>query len=53
MLRLHRPLLTNLDGWIESQDDKPSRPEAIRRLLKRSLPDPPRAHSHDAAHKRR
>jgi hypothetical protein len=51
MLRLHRPLLTNLDGWIESQDDKPSRPEAIRRLLERNLPGPPRAPSHGSAHR--
>jgi hypothetical protein len=51
MLRLHPPLLTNLDGWIESQDDNPSRPEAIRRVLEQSLPSPLRIHSHGAAHR--
>lgn len=25
--------LRALDGWIKQQDDKPSRPEAIRRLV--------------------
>jgi len=51
MLRLHPPLLTNLDGWIESQRDKPSRPEAIRRLLEQNLPGARRAHGHTEAHK--
>src|SRR5215469_6106034 len=51
MLRLHPPLLTNLDAWINSQDDKPSRPEAIRRVLEQSLPGPARTRSHGAAHK--
>jgi hypothetical protein len=37
MLRLHPPLLTNLDEWVEGQKDRPSRPEAIRRLVERSL----------------
>jgi Arc/MetJ-type ribon-helix-helix transcriptional regulator len=40
MLRLHRPLLTNLDDWIGSQQSRPSRPEAIRRLLERALAGP-------------
>jgi hypothetical protein len=25
--------LAALDGWIAAQDDKPSRPEAVRRIL--------------------
>jgi hypothetical protein len=37
MLRLHPPLLTNLDNWIAGQDDSPSRPEAIRRLVEKGL----------------
>jgi metal-responsive CopG/Arc/MetJ family transcriptional regulator len=37
MLRLHPPLLTNLDEWIESQTYPPSRPEAIRRLVEQAL----------------
>src|SRR5262249_55722594 len=51
MLRLHPPLLTNLDGWIESQHDNPSRPEAIRRLLEQNLPSTHRAHGHAGAYK--
>jgi hypothetical protein len=37
MLRLHPPLLTDLDGWIRLQETRPSRPEAIRRLLEQAL----------------
>lgn len=37
MLRLHAPLLTNLDEWIACHDDAPSRPEAIRRLVEQAL----------------
>jgi hypothetical protein len=37
MLRLHPPLLTDLDDWIRAQSDNPSRPEAIRRLVERAL----------------
>lgn len=40
MLRLHPPLLPRLDAWIAEQRDAPSRPEAIRRLLERSLGAP-------------
>ena len=37
-LRLYPALDASLDAWIESQPDpKPSRPEAIRRLLERAL----------------
>jgi hypothetical protein len=37
LIRLHNPILAALDAWIERQDQKPSRPEAIRRLLMRAL----------------
>jgi hypothetical protein len=37
MLRVHPPMLTNLDDWIAQQDDAPSRPEAIRRLVEQAL----------------
>jgi hypothetical protein len=39
-LRLHPSLLSNLDSWIASQPDpKPTRPEAIRRLIALALED--------------
>ncbi len=37
MLRLHPPLLTDLDDWIARQADDPSRPQAIRRLVEQAL----------------
>jgi hypothetical protein len=37
MLRLHPPLLKNLNIWIANQADNPSRPEAIRRLVEQAL----------------
>jgi hypothetical protein len=37
MVRLHDPQLSSLDDWIERQEDGPSRPEAIRRLLNQAL----------------
>jgi hypothetical protein len=37
MVRLHEPQLSNLDAWIAAQEDEPSRPEAIRRLLDDAL----------------
>jgi hypothetical protein len=37
MLRLHPPLLTHLDDWIEAQENRPSRPEAVRQLLMRAF----------------
>ena len=40
MLRLHRPLLTDLDEWIRTQDPRPSRPEAVRRILEQTLRSP-------------
>jgi hypothetical protein len=36
-LRLLPEQLSALDSWIERQDNKPSRPEAIRRLIERGL----------------
>src|ERR1700722_4661456 len=40
LLRLHPPLLTDLDAWIAAQGNSPSRPEAIRRLLEAALAGP-------------
>jgi hypothetical protein len=37
-VRIHPPQLAALDGWIGQQPDRPSRPEAIRRLIERALP---------------
>jgi hypothetical protein len=42
LLRLHSPLLTDLDAWASHQNDAPSRPEAIRRLVERALAAEPR-----------
>ena len=39
MVRLQPPLLKRLDAWVGHQEDEPSRPEAIRRLIERGLPD--------------
>jgi hypothetical protein len=37
-VRLHPPLLDNLDAWIAAQaEPRPLRPEAIRRLLALAL----------------
>lgn len=33
MVRLHDPLLSELDTWINSEDPDLSRPEAIRRIV--------------------
>jgi len=33
MVRLHSDQMADLDAWSERQDDRPSRPEAIRRLV--------------------
>jgi hypothetical protein len=36
--RMERPLIDALDAWIAAQPDpKPTRPEAIRRLLQKAL----------------
>jgi len=37
MTRLQSGQLDQLDAWIAKQDDAPSRPEAIRRLLAKAL----------------
>jgi hypothetical protein len=37
MVRIQPNGLKALDSWIRYQDDKPSRPEAIRRLVERAL----------------
>jgi hypothetical protein len=40
-VRVHRPALASLDTWIAAQPDpKPSRPEAIRRLVEKALKGP-------------
>jgi hypothetical protein len=36
-VRVQPPSLTLLDAWIGAQGDKPSRPEAIRRLVELAL----------------
>jgi hypothetical protein len=36
-LRLPPPLRLAIEGWAKQQDDKPSRSEAIRRLLEFAL----------------
>ena len=52
MLRLHPPLLTDLDAWAERQRDAPSRPEAIRRLVEQALgASSPRRRSKESKHK--
>jgi hypothetical protein len=37
VVRMQPPALALLDTWIEDQSDKPSRPEAIRRILEKAL----------------
>lgn len=38
VVRLHPPLMKPLDAWIAAHPDpKPTRPEAIRRLLEKAL----------------
>ena len=36
-LRLQSELLAAVDNWAASEDDVPSRPEAVRRLIQRGL----------------
>ena len=36
-VRLHGGLLSTVDGWRRRQWDLPTRPEAIRRLLRQAL----------------
>jgi hypothetical protein len=53
MVRVQPPLMAALDAWIASQNDEPSRPEAIRRIVERALAGKGRARvpSKDTAHK--
>jgi hypothetical protein len=37
MVRLQPDQLGKLDAWRSAQDDEPSRPEAVRRLLDKAL----------------
>lgn len=37
MVRLRPDQLTKVDRWREAQDDTPTRPEAIRRLVEKAL----------------
>jgi hypothetical protein len=37
LVRLQPPALVKLDRWIKEQNDKQSRPEAIRRLVEQAL----------------
>jgi hypothetical protein len=37
LVRLHEPLLSKIDDWAELQPDRPTRPEAIRRLVAQAL----------------
>src|SRR5205823_5244881 len=39
-VRLQPPELSNVDAWIATLDDVPSRPEAIRRLIELGLAAP-------------
>jgi hypothetical protein len=43
MVRLQPQQLRTLDGWSGAQEDKPSRPEAIRRMIEMALGASPRA----------
>lgn len=36
-VRCQLPLLKQIDSWAEEQDDKPTHPEAIRRLVEMAL----------------
>tara|TARA_A100001391_G_scaffold184290_2_gene152056 strand:- start:428 stop:628 length:201 start_codon:yes stop_codon:yes gene_type:complete len=36
-VRLHPADLTALDAWIAGQGDQPSRPEAVRKLIRLAL----------------
>jgi hypothetical protein len=37
MVRLQPDALDRLDTWIQCQDDGPTRPEAVRRLMEKGL----------------
>jgi hypothetical protein len=36
-VRVQRPLLDQIDDWREREEDKPGRPEAVRRLVAKGL----------------
>ena len=36
-MRWQAPILEAIDNWAAQQDDKPDRPNAIRRLVERGL----------------
>ena len=35
--RMPRDMINRIDAWAAAQPDKPSRPEAIRRLVEKAL----------------
>jgi hypothetical protein len=37
VVRMHPPMLAEVDGWIAKQEPLPTRPEAIRRLVELGL----------------
>jgi hypothetical protein len=37
VVRLHQPMLGDIDEWCEAQEAKPTRAEALRRLAARGL----------------
>jgi hypothetical protein len=37
MVRLQPDQLAKIDAWREAQTDKPSRPEAVRRIIRAAL----------------
>lgn len=39
LVRFQPDQLAEIDTWAAKQEDKPSRPEAVRRLVKRGLGD--------------
>jgi Arc/MetJ-type ribon-helix-helix transcriptional regulator len=43
LVRLQPGMAKAIDGWIKDQDDRPSRPEAIRRLVGEALAKPTKA----------
>lgn len=52
-VRLTDEKLAELDGWIDQQDDEPTRPEAIRRLVETALAAGKAAHSSEPPASRR
>jgi hypothetical protein len=49
LVRLHKDELARLDGWIEGEGNRLSRPQALRLLMERGVAEPASA----AAPKRR